>query len=77
MIQDQQQMKIIQEVLLNNNSPLLVHRLNNNFQEIEFHSALHLNFDMHDVENPDFENNICEKDEGSSVQAVTTSGFVR
>ena len=56
MIQDQQQMKIIQEVLLNNNSPLLVHRLNNNFQEIEFHSALHLNFDMHDVL---YEQHIC------------------
>ena len=47
--QDQQQMRIIQEVLLNNNSPLFVHCLNNNFQEILFHIALHLNFDMHDV----------------------------
>ena len=43
--QDQQQMRIIQEVLLNNNS-----------QEIVFHIGLHLNFDMHDVL---YEQHIC------------------
>ena len=54
--QDQQQMKIIQEVLLNNNSPLFVHCLNNNSQEIVFHIGLQLNFDMHDVL---YEQHIC------------------